>query len=170
MLLMAFFVVSCSNLDIQTLNQRAIELMNEGNVDGAIARLESITDLNPNFAETYYNLGVAYHKKGDFKKSITALNKAIKLKKDFPEAYYTLGVVYEELSSNLLKDQNKNNIVTAVENYQKSRDSYAKYLKITVNPDDLENIKSRIEFLDSEIAKYKTEIKNNIPVQHSVGG
>jgi len=52
------FLVSCtkviSNPDVQTLNQRAVELMNSGDVKGAIARLESINDLNPNFPQNHY--------------------------------------------------------------------------------------------------------------------
>lgn len=62
-ILMSFILTSCSNLDVQVLNKKAVQLINQGNTDGAISRLESINDINPHFPQTYYNLGIAYEKK-----------------------------------------------------------------------------------------------------------
>ena len=96
------FLVSCtkviSNPDVQTLNQRAVELMNTGDVKGAIARLESINDLNPNFPQNHYNLGVAYYKNQEYEKSIESLKQALSLDKKIADAYYTIGLAYQDLA------------------------------------------------------------------------
>jgi len=96
------FLVSCtkviSNPDVQTLNQRAVELMNSGDVKGAIARLESINDLNPNFPQNNYNLGVAYYKNEEYEKSVESLKLAISLDKNIADAYYTIGLAYQDMA------------------------------------------------------------------------
>ena len=57
---------SMSNLDIQKLNNVAREYMDKEDYPEAIMRLRAINDLNPNFPQTYYNLGVAYQKNQDW--------------------------------------------------------------------------------------------------------
>ena len=150
---------SCSNLDVQTLNKKAIDLMNSGDIDGAISRLESINDLNPNFPQTQYNLGIAYHKKGKNEKAINSLNKAIKLNNKFSDAYFTLGVVYEEVADTEI-DKLKNNknpkIDVIVQNLQNSMNSYSAYLKVTTNPPDAANVNLKISQLKAEIQKYES--------------
>lgn len=93
--IIAVFTVACSHLDVQILNQRAAELMQQGDIEGAIARLESIKDLNPNFPQTRYNLAIAYLEKEEFDKSIEEFKKAIELKKDFADAHYSIAVIFE---------------------------------------------------------------------------
>lgn len=167
-----FFLASCSNLDVQTLNQRANELLNAGNIDGAIARLESINDLNPNFPQTHYNLGIAYYKKGDYEKSIKSLNKAVELNKNLADAHYSLGVVYEEMALSEIKKQEENktnNPATILEDYKKSQESFIQYLKIANNAPDAENIKAKTEELNGYITKYESllskESVSNMPAQ-----
>jgi len=160
-------LTSCSNLDIEKLNNKANDLMNTGDIDGAISRLESINDLNPGFPQTHYNLGVAYHKKGNYDKSVAELNKAIKLKPDFADAYYTLGVVCEENALNLI-DQNKNNktldektILTVSDNFKEAQKAYIQYINLAKNSSDTQNIKNKIETLDNDIKKYDDMLNSN---------
>lgn len=47
--------------------------------------------LNPNDANAYGNLGVAYGKLGKYKEAIKAYKHAIKLEPDFAGAHYNLG-------------------------------------------------------------------------------
>src|ERR1039458_8524900 len=50
--------------------------------------------LNPNFSETFYNLGVAYGELGQLKAAIKAYNRAIHLAPKDWQAYCNLGVDY----------------------------------------------------------------------------
>ena len=105
------FLVSCtkviSNPDVQTLNQKAVELMNSGDVKGAISRLESINDLNPDFPQNHYNLGVAYYKNEEYEKSIDSLKQAISLDKNLVDAYYTIGLAYQDIAGKEIEKLNK---------------------------------------------------------------
>jgi len=159
MLLSLFLLSSCSSLDVQTLNKKAVDLMNSGDVDGAISRLESINDLNPNIPQTQYNLGIAYHKKGKNQKAINALNKAVKLNKKFSDAYFTLGVIYEEIAYNeidKLKNNQKPKIDVIVQNLHNSLNSYSEYLKVTAYAPDVANINTKINQLKTDLQKYES--------------
>jgi tetratricopeptide (TPR) repeat protein len=45
-------------------------------------------------AETYYNRGIVYEKKGQYDKAISDFTKAIEINPGHADAYYTRGVVY----------------------------------------------------------------------------
>ena len=72
------FLTGCmSKVDINTLNEKAAGYMQNGEYDKAIERLNSINDLDPRYPSTYYNLGIAYYKKGEYIKSLENLQRAI---------------------------------------------------------------------------------------------
>lgn len=153
----------CSNLDIEKLNNKANNLMSAGDTDGAIARLESINDLNPNFPQTHYNLGIAYHKKKNYEKAIASLNRAISLKKDFAEAYYTLGVIYEELGLNIIEENkhpDKKQISDIVDSFILAQEEYEKYIRLTTNTSDLDSVNTKINTLKIDIQKYSSMLEN----------
>jgi len=163
--LVIIFLSSCSNLDVQLLNQKAMDYMKQGDVDSAIARLESINDLNPNFPETNYNLGIAYHKKQEYKKALASLDKATSLKPDFAQAYYTKGVIYEEIAINIIelqktqnpkvnKDKDKIAISGSLIN---SKENFEKYLKYSPKAQDASDVNSKIEQLKNDIQHYAPE-------------
>ena len=159
-------LTACSNLDVQTLNQKAVILMHQGNIDGAISRLESINDINPNFPQTYYNLAIAYDKKGKFDESIKALNIAIKLKNDFSDAYYSLGTIYEEVAladiDKLKTSKDKKAILKMiVDNYNNSQNSFSLYLKTAKNPTDKANTEEKIKEIENDIKKYESMFNAN---------
>ncbi|MFA6988526.1 MAG: tetratricopeptide repeat protein [Candidatus Gastranaerophilaceae bacterium] len=167
------FLSACSNLDIQQLNQKAMEYMQQGDVDSAIARLESINDLNPNFPQTNYNLGIAYHKKHEYKKAIASLDKATELKKDFAQAYYTKGVIYEEMAINIFEpenSQNENNTKgkltlqdkqKAVEYFKKSAENFEEYLNYSPTAQDANEVKAKIEQLNKDSNHYSSSIDSS---------
>ncbi|EKE04368.1 MAG: hypothetical protein ACD_20C00085G0025 [uncultured bacterium] len=160
-ILSAIFLTSCSNLDIQTLNLRAKALIDSGDIDGAIGRLESINDLNPNFPQTHYNLGIAYNKKGEFDKAIKFLNEATKLNPKFADAYYSLAVIYENMALTIIEESSKekklaiDSVTKILENLKYSQESYAKYLTLTQNSSEKESIQVKLESLNNDISKYQ---------------
>jgi tetratricopeptide (TPR) repeat protein len=158
LLFILVFLVACSNLDVQQLNQKAMEYMKQGDVDSAIARLESINDLNPKFPQTHYNLGIAYHKKQQYEKALASLDKATQLKSDFAQAYYTKGVIYEEMAVNLAesKDVKVQDKQKAVEYFTKSSENFEKYLQYSPDAQDVKEVKSKIEQLNNDIKQYST--------------
>jgi superkiller protein 3 len=70
------------------------KLMLEKEYQKAILFLKKAIELNPEFSEAYYNLGLSYERLGEYKDSIKSLNKAITLSPDDANAYYALGYVY----------------------------------------------------------------------------
>ena len=85
------------NPSIAGLNQKAQSLMQNGQTDTAIQRLESALDLNPAEVNTRYNLALAYQKKGDLDKAIPLL-ETLCLKPgslDMNKILLSLGQVYE---------------------------------------------------------------------------
>ena len=79
-------------------------------LDLAITAFQKVTSLKPNFADAYFNMGVALNDQGKIEEAIKAYNNALSLKPDFTEAYNNLG--------NALKDQGKLN--EAIEAYNKA--------------------------------------------------
>ncbi len=63
----------------------------------AIVFFRRAIDLNPDFAEAYYNLGVSYEELGKHDDSIETLNKAIQLAPQNANAHYALGYAYCQL-------------------------------------------------------------------------
>lgn len=157
-----------SNLDIQKLNNKAAQLMKDGDVDGAIVRLIAINDLDPTFPQTYYNLGIAYLQKEDYPKSIENLNKAIELKNNFPQAYYTLGVIYEDLATTTEESLKQKGVAQQKkeegqklisDNLNNSIQNYSKYLEISPTAEDKNEIQSKLEYLKQELTKYPQPIE-----------
>ncbi|OGI01114.1 MAG: hypothetical protein A2104_01280 [Candidatus Melainabacteria bacterium GWF2_32_7] len=185
LLVLTPFLVSCtkviSNPDIQTLNQKAAELMNSGDVKGAIARLESINDLNPDFPQNHYNLGVAYYKNEEYEKSIDSLKQAISLDKNIPDAYYTIGLAYQDMAkkeiSKLDKLDNEKQLnnkeieVSAnpeekkltkeeigaliVDNLKNSKDYYIQYTSLISNSDEKAEIEEEIKNIEQDIKEFE---------------
>jgi tetratricopeptide (TPR) repeat protein len=181
-------LVSCtkfiSNPDIQTLNEKAAELMNSGDIKGAIARLESINDLNPNFPQTNYNLGVAYYKNGEYEKSIESLKQALSLDKNIADAYYTIGLAYQDLAGQEIEKLDKpdneksvNNketntseiseekklskpeiLTLIVDNLKNSKDYYTQYTNLATTPEEKERINQEIQNIDQDIKKFKEKL------------
>lgn len=166
---------STSNVAIQTLNQKANQLMKSGDIDGAIARLESINDLNPDFPQTNYNLGVAYYQKANYEKALQYLSRAIELNKTFADAYYSKAVVYEamaypkaqaENANDENNPANKNNDAavqekkldpnTQIDYLMQAKDNYNYYLQMSKDASDSQEITTKINELNNDIIKLQS--------------
>ena len=54
------------------------------------------SDVDPEDADAYYNLGIAYDEQGNYTKAIESYEKAIELKPDYADAYINLGNAYND--------------------------------------------------------------------------
>src|SRR5437868_5059904 len=62
---------------IAELNQKAQTMMQSGDYEGAVSRLEAAHDLEPTEPNTTYNLAIAYQSKGDYPKAIAIFNQLL---------------------------------------------------------------------------------------------
>jgi tetratricopeptide (TPR) repeat protein len=69
-------------IQMEALGTQASQLLAKQNFDGAIAKYDEISKLNPSEPTVYYNMALAYGHKGDYDKAIKSLDKAIELKPD----------------------------------------------------------------------------------------
>lgn len=183
---MLIITPGCSNLDIQTLNNKAAQLMEQGDIDGAIARLESIQDLNPNFPITNFNLGIAYQKKDNKDKAIHYLKKSIELKPDLYQASIALAIAYEQLSEELISQETEKykketkKTVHSIDELEFSKEQkdklvnyfnnsklyYEQYLKYNKHADDKEAISMKLKGIDNSLSKLSGEIINSTEEQN----
>ena len=56
--------------------------------DAAIESYKQALRIKPDFADAYYNMGVALNDKGDPEAAIESYKKALRIKPDFVDAYY----------------------------------------------------------------------------------
>ncbi len=80
--------------ETQALAQGAIDAMKAGRDDEAIEKFNQITLKIPTCSDCYYNLGLAYTKKGQFNEAETAFKKVIELRPDSGDAWTGLANLY----------------------------------------------------------------------------
>jgi len=78
-------------------HSRGTEQMLAKKYKEAIEYFKRAIDLNPDFSEAYYNLGIAYEELGKHEDSIETLKKAIRLAPENANAHYALGYAYYQL-------------------------------------------------------------------------
>lgn len=165
MFLLSGCVNNLSNLDIQKLNQKASEYMEAGEYEKAIARLESILDLNPNFPQTYFNLGVAYYQINDYEKALASLNIAIEKENDLADAYYSRAVVYEDWAYSILEGEdaqdgtngnnvNKEDKEKSMEYLKNAKADFEKYLELNKNAQDADDVHEKIIQIENDINNF----------------
>lgn len=156
--LILFLGVLCSacvnTLAVQELNQLAAQYLEKGDVKNAISRLESSVDLDGNIFESRYNLAVAYLKENECEKALKNIEAAQKLSSDKPEVYYTLGVANNCQAEQFCKTRDSN-IQTLIfdpvdgkqceEYLKKANSAFEKYLELSVDADDAEDVKNLIQ-------------------------
>jgi tetratricopeptide (TPR) repeat protein len=98
-------------------------LKETGQLDEAITYYKKAIQINPTYADTFNNLGLALQEKGQIEEAELAFNQAIKIDPDYAYAYYNLGNVLME----------KKHIDEALTCYQKA---------IDINPDLLDAYKN----------------------------
>lgn len=146
------------------LNQKAMALMSSGNVDGAIARLESAHDLDPDEPNTIHNLAVAYQARGDYDKAIQMFTLLLKKPGvDQAETNKSLGITYEargDKESQDVKDAEDNPKADktmlaqasqqAIADYRTALDYYQKSLSGVRNKAE---VQKQIDALNARLAK-----------------
>jgi len=163
MFLLSGCTENLSNLDIQKLNQKATQYMEAGEYDKAIGRLESILDLNPNYIETYYNLGVAYYQMNDYEKAVASLDTAIAKKSDFADAYYSRAVVFEDWAYSILEGENTDNPseqkkVTSedkdksLQYLEKAKADFEKYIEIKPDAQDKDDVQEKLIQIENDLS------------------
>jgi tetratricopeptide (TPR) repeat protein len=78
--------------------------------DAAIKYYKKALEIKPDYAEAYYNMGIALKDKGDLDAAIDSYKKALEIKPDYVGAYFNTG--------NILKD--KGDLEAAIDSYKKA--------------------------------------------------
>ncbi len=185
-LFIAVISTACiNNFAVQELNNKAQTYLNNGDYESAIDRLEASIDLDSTIYETHYNLGVACIKSEKYDKAIKALTKAIELNPNQGDSYYSLAVAQESYADEILDLNEKNSVqketedvdddsnkmdltqfkkmdvnqrkVAAMELYTSSLTSYKKYLELTPDAKDAEDVNNQIKSIEEELAELGKE-------------
>ena len=131
-------------------NNFAVALFDEGKIGEAIDYYNKAIRLKPDFAETFYNRGLAFKNLSQYQRAIEDYNEAIRLKPVYAEAYNNRGNVYLALGQyqRAFEDFNKairlkpdygdayNNrglAYTKLGQYQRAIEDYDKTIRL--NPD-----------------------------------
>ena len=104
--------------------------------------------INPNYADAHYNLGIVHKKLGEYEKAIACYEKAIQIKPDYAVVYNNLATILGEL----------NNMPKAKKYYEKALDlnpnikeAYLGYgnilLKLNQHKKGLDNIRKGSGFI-----------------------
>jgi len=132
--------------------------------DKAIINLEKSISLNPNFPDTYNNLGVALAENKKYSEALQNYNKAINLKNDFMDAYLNRGISLNNLKkyNEAINDLNLvikfqpenikayNNLGNIFKNLKKYNEAIKEYDKaINLNENFLEAISNKADALES---------------------
>jgi tetratricopeptide (TPR) repeat protein len=67
-----------------------------GHIDEAIAQLQRVVEMDPNYAEAHYNLGIDFSRKGQIDDAVAQFQQALDLNPNYAEAHYNLGVIHDE--------------------------------------------------------------------------
>lgn len=148
---------------ISELTQKAQAMMQAGDYNGAVARLEAAYDLQPNEVKTKYNLAVAYQMQGNYDKALslfTELQNDPGMNKG--EIQKAMGISYEakadlleqqagELESDPKADkaQLQEKQQAAAENYQLAMQSYQQALATGVKNTD--EVQKQIDALNAKL-------------------
>ena len=80
----------------QALWERAFLCDITGDLDGQLEALQRYTELEPDDANAWYNMGNAYAEKGEYDEAISCYRKAVEIKPDKHEAWNNMGNAYAE--------------------------------------------------------------------------
>jgi tetratricopeptide (TPR) repeat protein len=164
------------NRSIADLNQKAQQLLQQGDAAGAVSRLESALDLNPEEPLTLHNLAIAYEAKGDYDRSIQSFEKLLTLKSlgsglDAKRIKQSLAVVYESKADKLMSEadeatENKTPETDAktaalkeeaLGGYRKALDTYDSLLRESgLSNETLQTLKAQHEALNKRITELQT--------------
>ena len=76
--------------------KRGTTELEAGQLESALEHLGESLRLKPDFREAWYNLALAYSRRGNVEGEIAAYRKALELDPDYAKAHYNLGIALEE--------------------------------------------------------------------------
>ena len=81
--------------------QQAVSLYEQGALDEAQARFESLQNVDPQYADTYYYLGLIQQSRGDYMEAADYFEKAVDLDQQQSRYYQGLGEAYGSAAQNV---------------------------------------------------------------------
>ena len=93
-----FTIVEAAPIDgaVRLDYDRAHDLLNQGDVEAGIALLETVAEAAPELSAPRIDLGIAYHRSGNFEAAEEQLNQALAINSAHPVALNELGIVYRK--------------------------------------------------------------------------
>lgn len=156
-LLIAVISTACiNNIAVQELNNKAAEYMEKGDYEAAVNRLQASIDLDSSMYETYYNLGIAATNAKKYDVAIDAINNGIKIKPDYANFYYSLGAAQYEYAESIVDSETENkenkaeNKAKATELKESAISNLEKYLELSPNAEDKDDVEELIESCQKE--------------------
>ncbi len=86
------------NIKAMQLYQQAVEANAQGKGMAALQLFESAADADPNYSDTFFNLGVLQYQMGNYPKAKSAFERAVSLKATDADAWYSLALTQEKLN------------------------------------------------------------------------
>lgn len=155
---------------ISELNEKAQQMMQSGDYEGAVSRLEAAHDLEPDEPNTTHNLAVAYQTKGDYEKAIAVFNTLLKSPgpngspMSAAELHKDIGITYEaqadklEADAKKLEDEPKGDKTKAQKFKQESHEALTQAVShykeaLPGLKSDAEGIAHQIEAIEAKLKK-----------------
>ncbi len=147
---------STTNNDQSKKEQKALALIQEGNLHEAEMIYRELVRGNSENCIVYGNLGVLLEMKGDSKNAVIYFSKAIKINPDYPQAHYNLGLIHKK----------SGHLDSAIRCYKKALHLQPEYTEAYNN---LGNAYKKKHDLDAAIDCYKKalDIKPNYAEAHN---
>ena len=153
-LFVAVISTACiNNIAVQELNNKAAEFMQKGDYESAVNRLQASIDLDSSVYETYYNLGIAATNAKKYEVAIDAFENGIKLNSDYTNFFYSLAVAQSEYAEALLDSDDDKKTISEEDKFKAQNlknsavENAKKYLELTPNAEDKEDVEELIEDL-----------------------
>lgn len=125
----------------ELINKAKLEIENN-QFDAAIETCNRATELDNNFIQAYYQIGIAYNYKKKFESAIQNFEKVVGLKKDHIDSWNNMGFAHEHL----------NNLEEAKQSYEKALEINHKNVIAIYN---LANVYKQQKQYDEAIENYK---------------
>lgn len=173
-MVLGVFSTSCVNtFAIKELNEIAADYLDKGEIENAIARLESSVDLDGNIYESRYNLAVAYIRINECEKALKNIQAAEQLSDNEPAVFYTLGVSYSCVADGIYEQKKENGEIEKkvydepevryamakkyISYLKEANDNYDKYSRLQPNAEDTKAVLEQISQNEKKIADARIE-------------
>ncbi|MBK8190090.1 MAG: tetratricopeptide repeat protein [Vampirovibrionales bacterium] len=90
--------VYAQNVDAARLYNQALDRVGKGDTPGGISLFEQAAAADPNYADSFYNLGTLYFKQRQYAQATTAFQRTLQLNPGDQQARFSLALSYEQQS------------------------------------------------------------------------